>query len=63
LRPSKTQQKISGRLQSETVTAHRYRIAGFLSTVRKNGRNTLPALRDALLGRPWMPALPTQATA
>lgn len=61
LRPAKTQQKISGRLQSETVTAHRYRIAGYLSTARKNGINTLHALRDALLGQPWMPALPTPA--
>lgn len=62
LRPAKTQQKISGRLQSETVTAYRYRIAGYLSTASKNGINTLHALRDAILGRPWMPALPTPAT-
>lgn len=62
LRPAKTQQKISGRLQSETVTAYRYRIASYLSTARKNGINTLHALRDALLARPWMPALPTPAT-
>jgi transposase len=59
LRPAKTQQKISGRLQSQTTTSHRYRIASYLSTARKHGVNTLHAIHDALLGQPWMPALPT----
>jgi hypothetical protein len=35
LRPSKTQQKISGRLRSETVTTYRYRIASYTSTATK----------------------------
>jgi transposase len=59
LRPAKTQQKISGRLQSETVTSYRYRIASYLSTARKHSINTMNALRDALRGQPWIPALPT----
>src|SRR6266699_2974320 len=55
LRPSKTQQKISGRLTSEQRTKDRYRIRGYLSTAAKHGCNTMNALRDAILGRPWIP--------
>ena len=36
LRPAKTQQKISGRLTSETVTQARYRIRGYVSTAAKH---------------------------
>jgi len=36
LRPAKTQQKISGRLRSETVTRHRYAIRGYISTAAKH---------------------------
>ena len=32
LRPAKTQQKISGRLRSETATRHRYAVRGYMST-------------------------------
>lgn len=60
LRPAKTQQKISGRLRSETTTNYRYRIASYTSTAAKHGINALNALRDALLGRPWFP--PATAT-
>jgi transposase len=35
LRPSKTQQKISGRLRSEKTTRHRYAIRGYTSTRRQ----------------------------
>ena len=38
LRPSKTQQKISGRLRSETATRNRYAIRGYLDTARKHAR-------------------------
>lgn len=55
LRPAKTQQKISGRLTSEARTADRYRIRGYLSTATKHRRNAMDALREAILGRPWMP--------
>ena len=59
LRPSKTQQKISGRLTSEQRTKDRYRIRGYLSTAAKHGHNTMDALRDAIIGRPWIPPDPT----
>lgn len=55
LRPAKTQQKISGRLTSETVTRARYRIRGYLSTAAKHGHSMIDAVRQAMLGRPWMP--------
>ncbi len=61
LRPSKTQQKISGRLTSEQRTQDRYRIRGYLSTAAKHGHNIMDALRDAVLGRPWIPPDPTPA--
>jgi transposase len=58
LRPSKVQQNISGRLTSENRTRDRYKIRGYASTAAKHGLNMLTTLRDALLGRPWMPELP-----
>ena len=58
LRPSKTQQKISGRLTSEQRTKDRYRIRGYLSTAAKHGCNTMNALREAILGRAWIPPDP-----
>jgi transposase len=61
VRPAKTQQKISGRLTSEDVTRDRYRIHGYLSTAAKHGIDQLAALRDALLGRPWLPTPPAPA--
>jgi transposase-like protein len=60
LRPAKTQQKISGRLRCETTTSYRYRIASYTSTAAKHGIGILQAIRDALLGRPWMPEPATQ---
>ena len=61
LRPSKTQQKISGRLTSEARTQNRYRIRGYLSTAIKHGHNAMQALHDAILGRPWLPPSPVPA--
>jgi transposase len=58
LRPSKIQQKISGRLTSIARTEERYTILGYISTAAKHGIDKITALRDALTGRPWMPALP-----
>jgi transposase len=60
LRPAKTQEKISGRLRSETTTRHRYAIRGYLSTATKHGTNVLTALRDAITGNPWTPPIPDQ---
>jgi hypothetical protein len=61
VRPAKTQQKISGRLRSQTTTEHRYAVRGYLSTAAKHGVDILTATRDALLGRPWMPPDPATA--
>jgi len=58
LRPSKVQQNISERLTSENRTRDRYKIRGYASTAAKHGLNMVTVLRDALLGRPWMPELP-----
>lgn len=58
LRPAKTQQKISGRLRSETITRHRYAVRGYIDTARKHGVSALTAIRDALAGNPWMPPIP-----
>jgi transposase len=59
LRPSKIQQNISGRLTSEDRTRDRYKILGYLSTAAKNGLNQMTVLREAILGHPWMPPLPS----
>jgi transposase len=61
VRPAKTQQKISGRLRSETTTRHRYAVHGYLSTATKHGTDVLTAIQNALLGRPWMPPDPAAA--
>jgi len=58
LRPAKTQQKISGRLRSETATRDRYAIRGYISTAAKQGTSVITAIRDALAGNPWMPPIP-----
>jgi hypothetical protein len=61
VRPAKTQQKISGRLRSEQTTQDRYAIRGYVSTATKHGVDVMTAIRDALLGRAWMPPDPTPA--
>jgi transposase len=61
LRPAKTQQKISGRLRSETTTRHRYAIRGYASTARKHGIDMFTAIKDALAGNPWIPPIPASA--
>jgi hypothetical protein len=58
LRPSKIQQNISGRLTSEQRAPDRYTIRGVLSTAAKHGRNMTDVLREAPLGRLWMPPHP-----
>jgi transposase len=58
LRPAKTQQKISGRLRSETATRNRYAIRGYSSTAAKHGENLITVIRDALAGNPWTPPIP-----
>jgi hypothetical protein len=61
LRPSKTQQKISGRLRSEKTTRDRYAIRGYASTAVKHGVAVFTAIRDALAGNPWIPPIPADA--
>ena len=61
LRPAKTQQKISGRLRSETTTRHRYGYRGYASTARKHGIDVFTAIKDALTGNPWIPPIPASA--
>lgn len=58
LRPSKTQQKISGRLRSEKTTRDRYAVRGYLDTARKHGADVMTVIRGALTGNTWMPPLP-----
>jgi transposase len=36
------------------------RIRGYISTCRKQGRNILNELENAILGNPFMPSLPTR---
>jgi transposase len=61
LRPSKTQQKISGRLRSEKATRDRYAIRGYASTAAKHGISVFTAIRDAIAGNPWIPPIPAGA--
>jgi hypothetical protein len=61
LRPSKTQQKISGRLRSEKTTRDRYAVRGYASTAVKHGIAVFTAIRDALAGIPWIPPIPAAA--
>jgi hypothetical protein len=58
LRPSKTQQKISGRLRSEKATRDRYAIRGYLDTARKHGQPVMNVIRAIFEESPWMPPLP-----
>jgi transposase len=58
LRPAKIQQNISGRLTSEQRAKDRYKILGYVSSAAKNGLDKMRVLREAILGRPWMPDLP-----
>jgi len=55
LRPTKTQQKISGRLTSDDATTNRLTIRSYLSTAAKHGIDAMTAIRDAITGNPWMP--------
>jgi transposase len=58
LRPTKTQQKISGRLTSEEITQHRLDIRAYIDTIRKHRTNVLTDIREALTGHPWRPPIP-----
>ena len=59
LRPTKTQQKISGRLTSEEITQDRLDIRSYIDTIRKHKADVLTGIRNALTGDPWRPPIPT----
>jgi hypothetical protein len=56
VRPTKTQQKISGRLTSEDATQDRLDIRSYIDTARKHGNDALTVLRGLMTGNPWRPA-------
>jgi hypothetical protein len=58
LRPSKIQQKISGRLTSITRTVDRYRVLGYLTTAAQHGLDQFKVLHDTFLGHVWIPEPP-----
>ncbi len=61
VRPTKTQQNISGRLTSEDATQDRLDIRSYIDTARKHGNRPLDVLRSLFTGDPWQPPIPAQA--
>ena len=61
VRPTKTQQKVSGRLTSEDATQDRLDIRSYIDTARKHGHRPLDVLRSLFTGNPWQPPVPAQA--
>ena len=57
IRMEKVRQKISGCFRTFHGAEVFARIRGFISTCRKQGRNILEELENAILGNPFMPAL------
>ena len=55
VRPTKTQQKVSGRLTSEDTTQDRLDIRSYIDTARKHGQDALTVLRAIFTGNPWRP--------
>lgn len=62
LRPSKIQEKISGRLTSEDRTKDRYLVRGVLATAIKHLVNPMTVLRDAFVDKIWLPPAATALT-
>jgi transposase len=56
IRMTKIQQKISGGFRSRQGAKIFCRIRGYISTVKKNSVPVLGAIRDALLGKPFVPS-------
>ena len=61
VRPTKTQQKVSGRLTSEDATQDRLGIRSYIGTARKHGHRPPGVLRSLFTGNPWQPPIPAQA--
>jgi transposase len=58
VRMVKVKTKVSGGFRTLAGAITFLAIRGYISTARKNGLRAVHALRDALLGNPWMPPLP-----
>jgi transposase len=58
VRMVKVRQKISGSFRTARGARTFLRIRGYNSTVRKQGGNVLASLQGALVGDPFLPALP-----
>lgn len=58
IRMTKIQLKISGSWRTTHGAKAWLRIRSYISTTSKHHINALTALRDALTGNPWLPALP-----
>lgn len=58
--PAKAQQKIYGRLCSETTTKHRYAVRGYLFTATNHGADVRPQSKTPS-GRPGVPPNPAAA--
>jgi len=57
LRMIKVKQKISGTFMSRAGGQFFARIKGYISTVKKNGRNVMDELRNVFLGKAFVPVL------
>jgi len=57
LRMAKVQQKVSGCFRTLEGAAAFCRVRGYISTLKKQGLQVLPALRRVLLGAPLLPLL------
>jgi transposase len=57
IRMIKTKTKVSGGFRTLKGAQTFLALRGYISTVRKNGLRAAQALHNALLGRPWTPAL------
>lgn len=56
IRMVKLKQKISGTFRSKTGANWFCRLRSYISTVRKHGLNVLQSLKDAFLGKSFIPA-------
>jgi transposase len=61
LRPSKIQQRVSGRLTSDDTTTDRLDIRSYIDTARKHGEDVLDVLHALFTGTPWTPPAPGHA--
>jgi len=60
IRMEKVRQKISGCFRTLPGARVFARIRSYISTCQKQGRNILDALQNAILGKPFIPALPNR---